>query len=304
MSYVIGPPCNDTLCAMGGISSQLGDDQTSLGGLFLAGVFNGISNSTPSHRARLAAVHNYYLDLPVAPLANSNTSLFYTGSALDMRNGLFYNRTALYTPSCTAHIEQRWYAHRTIHNLLVHELEVLSVEVHDESAAAGCVVALRPWHLPWEQMTDFELTLGSNGGLATVQGCTQLAEVPGYVNVSCVGLAYTPLPDNITLNQPITMRFMLAAHSSVELPGWTPDQLVAAAVANYSVIAQQNTSALRASHEAAWAELWDAGLEVGGDRTVAAAFNSTLYYILSAVRANQPYGLSPGGLCSNSYDGR
>src|SRR5690606_36590562 len=98
-------------------------------------------------------------------------------------------------------------------------------ELHGESTAGDCVEALRPWHLPWEQMSDFDLTLGNNGGLTTVQGCTRLAEVPGYVNVTCVGLAYNPLPDNITLDQPTTLRFLLAAHSSVELSGWTPAQL-------------------------------------------------------------------------------
>jgi len=43
---------------------------------------------------------------------------------------------------------------------------------------------------------------------------------------------------------------------------------------------------------------------VAGNATVAAAVNSSLYYILSSVREDWPYGTSPGGLASDSYDGR
>jgi trehalose/maltose hydrolase-like predicted phosphorylase len=37
---------------------------------------------------------------------------------------------------------------------------------------------------------------------------------------------------------------------------------------------------------------------------VSACVNSSLYYIYSAVREDWPLGVSPGGLATNSYDGR
>jgi hypothetical protein len=37
---------------------------------------------------------------------------------------------------------------------------------------------------------------------------------------------------------------------------------------------------------------------------VSSALNSSLYYIYSAIRADWDYGISPGGLAEDSYDGR
>lgn len=300
--YTIGVPCGDSNCAMSpeadGSQSNLHDPATSLGGLFMAGVFNGIGNSTPSHRARLAAVHNNYLALPSD--AASSDMLFYIGSALDLRRGMFLNRTALYTSTCTAFVEQRWYAHRANYDLLVHEVEVLNV------TGQGCNVSLQPWFEAWSEVEDFNLTLSAGPAPTTVQGCTTLPEVPGIVNVTCVGLVYDPLPPSLDLAvSPTTVhRFLLVAHSSVELTGLGPAQLAHVSLANYTRYTAQSPAAQRQSHQAAWADLWQAGLEVGGNATVASTFNSTLYYILSSVRDDQPFGLSPGGLASNSYDGR
>jgi hypothetical protein len=59
----VGPQCSGSVGGKGcGIratgSEGLGDRQNHLGGLHLGGVFNGISNKTVSHRARIPSVHN------------------------------------------------------------------------------------------------------------------------------------------------------------------------------------------------------------------------------------------------------
>ena len=52
------------------------------------------------------------------------------------------------------------------------------------------------------------------------------------------------------------------------------------------------------------ADLVSKRIEVEGKGTVAKAVNASLYYIHSAIRADWPHGLSPGGLAIDSYDGR
>jgi len=44
-------------------------------------------------------------------------------------------------------------------------------------------------------------------------------------------------------------------------------------------------------------------LEVTGNLHLAQAANASLYFIRSSIRPDWPYGLSPGGLASNSYHG-
>ena len=41
----------------------------------------------------------------------------------------------------------------------------------------------------------------------------------------------------------------------------------------------------------------------GGDQQIATAINSSLYYIYNSIRDDWPYGISPGGLAINAYNG-
>lgn len=302
---------------------QLGSMQFALGGLHLAGVFNGLSNATAaaSHRARLPAVFNYELDL-TPDLHASNATLFYIGAALDVRRAIFFNRTELRSPRCAVAIEQRWYAHRANRSILVHELEMKPLspvcghanesDSHAGRAAqrsnASCSLQLVPLHLPWANISDYHVavTPGKEGAATVAAGCTVQAEVPGYSNASCMAMAYDPLPATVDVGGggSGTRRFLLAAHSSVEVPGSNPAALATTALATHTAATAEPPATQRANHEAAWAELWDAGFDIGGNVTVARAINSSLYYILSALRADTPQGLSPGGLATNSYDGQ
>jgi trehalose/maltose hydrolase-like predicted phosphorylase len=57
------------------------------------------------------------------------------------------------------------------------------------------------------------------------------------------------------------------------------------------------------NHVHAWQDIWDSGLEVAGNVELAKAINSSMYYVLSSISSDWPYGLSPGSLSSNSYNG-
>ena len=70
------------------------------GTMYLAGVFNGLSNSTPSHRAAIPSPANIHLP---------PRGMRFTGAALDLRNGAFYNRTVCVTGSCAGlAVQQTW----------------------------------------------------------------------------------------------------------------------------------------------------------------------------------------------------
>ena len=98
--------------------------------------------------------------------------------------------------------------------------------------------------------------------------------------------------------------FLAAFHSSLE-SGLESHGAAAAAAAATLRSATMNSSAstLRKSHNAAWDELWQGGIEITGNATIASTVNSSLYYILSATRSDWPYGLSPGGLARDDYQG-
>lgn len=56
------------------------------------------------------------------------------------------------------------------------------------------------------------------------------------------------------------------------------------------------------SHINAWADIWQSGYRIEGRMDVARAVNSSLYAILSSVRTDRPFSLSPGGL-TQGYNG-
>ena len=85
---------------------------TTVGGTdtYMAGVFKGFANVSPSHRARLQS-----------NLAITVTNANVTACALDVRRATYYRRSA----ADGATVEQRWYAHRVNRSLLVMELQVV-----------------------------------------------------------------------------------------------------------------------------------------------------------------------------------
>ena len=79
---------------------------------------------------------------------------------------------------------------------------------------------------------------------------------------------------------------------------------VSAAASDWARLNALGADVLLASHNAAWATLWDnGGIELEGNLTIAVAANSSLYAILSALRADVNYSTCPGGLATNSYSG-
>ena len=67
--------------------------------------------------------------------------------------------------------------------------------------------------------------------------------------------------------------------------------------------AMDHTTSLAPLHMAAWAALWQSGYEITGRDDVAVAVNASLYAMLSAVRDDFDFSLSPGGLTNGGWQG-
>jgi|EP01049_Picozoa_sp_SAG25_P001587 hypothetical protein len=273
------------------------DGQRTLGGLHVGGVFNGLSNYTISHRARLPSIHNGYLAAP---------GLKFVAQALDVQRGVWCNRSILHGVV----IEQRAYCHRTRRNVMVMEI-----------AALNWSTGMRPLQLQLIQRADMgQFSTGtvdiafynSSAPFSTVahvtvvSGHTKQPELYGMPPTH-VGLAFDQMPPTLTLggggDEGVQLRrFVAAVHTDLE--GIEATQLASAATTTLAAATALSSTALLREHTDGWAFIHRSGIEIAGNSTVARAVNASLYYIHSAIRADWPHGLSPGGLAIDSYDGR
>ena len=255
------------------------------------------------------------------------------GTALDIEYGLFHNVTV--NNDSAVRVSTTIYAHRALRSLLIFEVAAeFPARDNPESQMTVELQRCGGGVIDWSQLTDFNASSTSSGGAARtltvkymeencdsghfcpeqvpLENCSGLSRcnnsaMPRRPNTE-VGIAFEPLPAVLTLTtaQP-SQQFIAAIHTSLE-PGLGAHN--AAATAAAATLAQYSGSksttvraSLKQSHEQAWMKEWKGGIEVGGNLTIASTVNASLYYILSATRSDWPYGLSPGGLARDSYEG-
>lgn len=284
-------------------------------------------------RLHVAGVFSQRTDYPVPvrailpnPFALSVHEGHRIAAAVDLERGLFQNETLV---SCGTNSETEGgpelvrvrttlYAHRAHRSALVLEIEAID----GLPDGVSCTVALDacPTTPDWAALVDFELVsrggTGAPGSPLTVGLQLHSAEQPPPqykaqvppTPPTAVGVAASLPNGSVTLvgGKQALRTFIAVFRTSLEpeLSGKSP-QAVAAAAADDLASLESEVSTLRAGHEEAWSELWEGGIEVEGNTSVpiAQTVNSSLYYILSAVRDEWPYGLSPGGLARNDYEG-
>eukprot|EP01114_Cavostelium_apophysatum_P014228 TRINITY_DN3638_c0_g1_i2.p1 TRINITY_DN3638_c0_g1~~TRINITY_DN3638_c0_g1_i2.p1 ORF type:complete len:663 (+),score=121.13 TRINITY_DN3638_c0_g1_i2:160-2148(+) len=273
MLYSLTGPSDSSLQASVGngyIATVIGSDTQ-----YIAGVYNGLNSVTPSHRARIPAT-----------TAINITNAQPIGSALDLERGIFYRRSMIDDTI----IEQRWYAHRSLRNLLVHELEI-----HAGSTSPTLQITLQSGP-PSEDFNFYNWTTSDE--YVANQGKIKIAEETDSELVE-VAYVYTEVPSSLQIGAGagMTFYFLTASYTSLE----TSDPL--SACNTLLSFATNNAATLLVNHTAAWADVWSSRIEVSGDLALAQAINSSLYYILSSVRSDWSYAPSPGGLASNGYNG-
>eukprot|EP01063_Lacrimia_lanifica_P033175 TRINITY_DN5834_c0_g3_i1.p1 TRINITY_DN5834_c0_g3~~TRINITY_DN5834_c0_g3_i1.p1 ORF type:complete len:863 (+),score=241.18 TRINITY_DN5834_c0_g3_i1:39-2591(+) len=164
---------------------------------------------------------------------------------------------------------------------------------------------------------DFEFTLRGQAGRTVVMGRTKIPFDDGRrFNVTLVQSA---IPVQLSLHP--GRRVSIATCMATDVDG----DALSAAQDGYDAVTADPTGAA-AAHEAAWAALWEAGVEVavangtGGNETaemmlngmglgfntsfqLQAKVNASLYNVYSTVRDDWHAGASPGGIQSGSYQG-
>lgn len=279
--------------------------------LFVAGLFNGpaLAKDNPSHRARIPSPVHFSV---------TNGQVKDAGLALNM--GTFLRRTQIGQGNKYVAIpififsidlvEQRWYAHRAYKNVLVYELvqiqganpvavcvkqdkgpsssdiSVKQVPAPLVTAFTGQTVQPEVENMPLNQLTIVTSAVGSTNQSSGVGSfCTTISRTQPFTYVTIVTTSLET-PDHYNLALQLYDKY-------AKLATVTTDVLVSG----------NNASQLFVDHMLAISELNQGGIEIAGDLALAQAINSSYYYILSSIRDDWDYSLSPGSLSSNAYNG-
>ncbi len=263
--------------------------------LMVGGVYNGRADSAdkeldgPSHRAKIPSF------LP--SIAGATAAQVAADTALDMERATFITRGTVAADEVA--VEQRLYAHWTRPHLLVQEFQLTATE-------AGAEVAFTEplQESLWTSGPDFEghALTPAKPGLRIVEGQTRISETTTSNTTRVVIISTTPAPVAVAAHTTLTVYVLHAIVTSLNGTNDFADLVTEGMALHHAgtVAASQ----LWDEHTEAWGQRWSAGrIEIGGDLALAQTTNSSLYFLLSAIREDWVYGLSPGGLASSAYDG-
>ena len=278
--------------------------------VYLAGVFSSLQKPLQSHRAKFPSAHR----VTVTPEGGWPSDVR-AARALDTRHGLFLS--AWSSASAQINVTAQLYAHRARRGLLVSD-----VQVHAETDTTTAVRAGQQHPQQWlrSEHIHFNSPAAVAVGVAGAHGLTVHGETgskawaarhpPVKTNVS---LVYSVPPDNLHVRGGqgggTTLRVLSSFASNLTEAGGTPFEAAAAA---HAAALATTPADLYAEHCKAWERLYSSALGGGrldvrgpsGEATrLTRVVGASLYAILSAVRTDAPYGLSPGGLSTDGYKG-
>ena len=105
-------------------------------------------------------------------------------------------------------------------------------------------------------------------------------------------------PIEVEPGHSVSVVFLTVVVTSLNSTNTTRDALTLHAAASAS------SASLFADHETAWGRRWSQGsISVEGDLALARSANASLYSLRSSIRHDWAFGLSPGGLASDGYNG-
>jgi len=150
------------------------------GVLRIAGVYTGAG--TRSVRAALPAVHSVFVTRA------GGEPVEFAGSALDMQNATVLNRTKLL--GCGGRVlEQRWYAHRSLRSLIVHEMELTG-----GADGSKCAITFGNCNVASPSSVSTNTSNTPAPGTVELTSHTRLQETQTTPLVT-VGQAYNPVTD-------------------------------------------------------------------------------------------------------------
>ena len=209
----------------------------------VAGVYSGVGTKT--QRAALPGVHSVFVTGAGGKAAE------YAGSALDLENATFFNRTRL--PGCGgAILEQRWFAHRGMRSVLVYEMELLHGPAGSGSdpstasvaAMASCVVEMASCNQ--DATADVNVTVKHTpiAGVVTRSLTTKVPE-SNLTSLVTVVQHFDQVTDTVALTIGQSKRFIAALRTSLPDDG---NQPTATAAADYATATATPDGTLRSTH--------------------------------------------------------
>ena len=301
----------------GYVSTFIGSNQ-----LFVAGVFNGYLDVTPSHRASIPSPVNTNITS-----ITSNMIIENVGYALDIEYATFTHRSVALLPSSqinrgndenetpinpnypiknfvknniayevVANIEEVWFAHQTYRGLLVYQVSV-------DNLSTNQIQFQVENNFEYKNTTDFSFSqLSSNiEGVLLINGSIVQQET-NYSQEIILSLCTPSLPVTITIPSSSYRTFYYLTTIRTNLDGDSQSPWLDVSV-DYLTYQYEETR-LYHFHVESWANLWrKGGISIGGNLYLSQVVNTSQYWILSSIRSDWEWGLSPGSLASNGYNG-
>jgi len=269
--------------------------------IYAGGLFNGDSTGSKggvSHRATIPAYH-VSLAPPTTKQGAAAPAPAYTqvGRALDVRRAVFLSRHTISGGGgggvAKGTVDEKWYARLDKPSLLVHEVTITA----DKASPLPVVLAATSTTGTTNDLDMSPPTVA--GGAVSWTGANKIGELGNTTTLAMVCTAAPASPVSVAPGTTKTLYFITAIVTSLNS---TNPQADAASVWYRPAVA--GAGALFGAHAAAWATRWEQGsLEAAGDLRLAQSLNASLYAIRASIRPDWPYGLSPGGLASNAYEG-
>lgn len=188
----------------------------------------------------------------------------------------------------SGYVEQRMYAHRSRRGIFVVEFSL--------TGAPAVNLTLRVNLGKPSEDIQFVDEKEPNSNVIIHKGITYLAE-ESYLPCTEVVVAHDDIPSTLFLRDGDRTAILFSFATSLE---GSPTTI---ALQTLSFAHTQTPAELFNEHTEEWAKISSGGVFVKGNLELAQAINSSNYYILSSVRYDWPFSLSPGGLASNSYNG-
>lgn len=238
--------------------------------MFIGGVFNGeialnATNKVPtSHRARVPASNNLEFDIHYETLS-------YT---LDVEKAVYYENYS----DTQMEVDNR------------RNSEALSFSFSNNAGKPSSDV----------NFTEIVCPPSSLSNLSCESGWTQIAEYDSAL----IRVVSVPFASSYSLSVPseqsMTYVYPTVWMTSLECDS---DDVLPNAVALFEQLYSERAQWLE-QHLAEWANIWGQGrIDIVGNDTVSAAVYSSMYYIMSSLREDWTFGLSPGSLSSDDYSG-
>lgn len=257
--------------------------------VYVSGIFNGRGTKTPSHRARIPSTAAIIVRSNLT--SNATQELF----RLNVEQGVFYHRLVVQNFT----LEQKIYAHRVHQHLLVTEIS-LQNNMRDTVSLFLTNVFGPPSADIEFQRDDFPCKSQNDPKIDAMSGYIRITEEPDSPREG-VAVIWGDIPPRMLIKPSAstqTFFFITAIATSLDAKDFVTSAREAYAAA------MEKPEELLASHVQAWREIWSAGrIEVEGNLTLAQTISGSLYYTLSSLRPSWIFGLSPGGLATDGYDG-